>query len=111
MSQNQSQWNDGTNTLKARSVLCNADKVIQSTIQNSEIFGAHLSALIAAIAISILFIYLHLDPKAVNVPYKIQTTPQGSFFSNFRTPGKKEKKENKVRGEINIKNACYDVQI
>lgn len=72
MSLNESQWNDGTNTLKARSIPHNSDKAIQSTIQNSETFSAHLSALKAAIAILILFIYLHLDPKAVNAPYKIQ---------------------------------------
>lgn len=64
--------NDGTNALKARGVLHSVAEAIQSTVWNSETFSAHLSVLKAATAISILFMYLHLNSKAVSAPYEIQ---------------------------------------
>lgn len=62
-------------------------------IQNSEPFSAHLSVLKAAIAMLILFIYLHLDLKAGNAPYKIQIIEQDLFSaaSELQEKGRKIK--------------------
>ena len=58
--------------IRTRGVPHNSDKAVQSTMQDSETFTVHLSALKAESAMSMLFIYLHQDPNTANVPPQIQ---------------------------------------